>query len=162
MSKAVTIGAEHKTTFTNIDNFDGLSSSIRDGNDIYHYTNAFVRFRLFGGRYDEEVTKPLPPVIEFRQPNVPRLTVGKANYIIQAKIKNVADKQNVVFIQNGATITNFTFNPRSELFSANVTLVEGQNNFVLTGKNQYGTDTETTIIIYKPQLIQPPVVTFTL
>ena len=161
VSKAVTIGAEHKTTFTNIDNFDGLSSSIRDGNDIYHYTNAFVRFRLFGGRYDEEVTKPLPPVIEFRQPNVPRLTVGKANYIIQAKIKNVADKQNVVFIQNGATITNFTFNPRSELFSANVTLVEGQNNFVLTGKNQYGTDTETTIIIYKPQLIQPPVVTFT-
>ena len=161
VSKAVTIGAEHKTTFTNIDNFDGLSSSIRDGNDIYHYTNAFVRFRLFGGRYDEEVTKPLPPVIEFRQPNVPRLTVGKANYIIQAKIKNVADKQNVVFIQNGATITNFTFNPRSELFSANVTLVEGQNNFVLTGNNQYGTDTETTIIIYKPQLIQPPVVTFT-
>ncbi len=161
VSKAVTIGAEHKTTFTNIDNFDGLSSSIRDGNDIYHYTNAFVRFRLFGGRYDEEVTKPLPPVIEFRQPNVPRLTVGKANYIIQAKIKNVADKQNVVFIQNGATIMNFTFNPRSELFSANVTLVEGQNNFVLTGNNQYGTDTETTIIIYKPQLIQPSVVTFT-
>ncbi|MDG2463713.1 MAG: hypothetical protein P8M61_01370 [Crocinitomicaceae bacterium] len=161
VSKTITIGAEHKTTFTNIDNFDGLSSSIRDGNDIYHYTNAFVRFRLFGGRYDEEVTKPLPPVIEFRQPNVPRLTVGKANYIIQAKIKNVADKQNVVFIQNGATITNFTFNPRSELFSANVTLVEGQNNFVLTGNNQYGTDTETTIIIYKPQLIQPPVVTFT-
>ena len=165
VSKAVTIGAEHKTTFTNIDNFDGLTSSIKEGNDIYHYTNAFIRFRLFGGRDRTDVVndakdEALPPIIQYTQPRTSGLTVSNPNYIIQAKIKNVLNKENVIFVQNGATISNFTFNPRSDLFSANVTLVEGQNNFVLTGNNQYGTDTKTTIIIYKPQLIPPPVVTF--
>lgn len=168
VAKAVTIGAEHKTTFTNIDDFDGFIAQGKYKNDIYHYTNAFIRFRLFGGRDREEVYTPtpqpveerLPPTVQFTQPSISGTEVSNPNYYVQAKIKNVFDKDNVIFTLNGTRVTNFTYNTRSDLFASNIALVEGQNTLILTGNNQYGTDTKTTIIIYKRELILPPVVNF--
>ncbi len=165
VGRAVTIGMEHKTTFTNIDDFDGFKSNSKSGNDIYHYTNAFIRFRLFGGSKKEEVVNQpkdenQPPIVQFTQPNSTGQVVNNPNYTIQANIKNVFDRQNVVSVQNGTNNTNFSYNPKTDLFAANVILVEGQNNFVLTGNNQYGTDTKSIVIIYKPEVIQPPVVRY--
>ncbi len=165
VGRAVTIGVEHKTTWTNIDHFDGFEDVSKRKNDIYHYTNAYIQFRLFGGRHDEQVqTDPVnenvPPVVIYTQPSTAGTIVSNPNYTIQAKISNVFDKGNVFFVHNGNAVSNFAYNTKSDLFAANVTLVEGENTFVLTGNNQYGTDSKTTLIIYKPEVILPPVVNF--
>jgi hypothetical protein len=164
VAKAITIGVEHKTTITNVDDFDGVVKNGTRENDIYHYTNAFIRFRLFGRSKDEVVVDPkneyLPPVVEYTQPNVSGTVVNNPNYTVQGRIKNVFDKENVIFTMGGVRMDNFSYNTKSDLFAANVTLVEGQNTLILTGNNQYGTDTKTTIIIYKPEVILPPVVSF--
>ncbi|MFM7724942.1 MAG: hypothetical protein ACKO7O_09145, partial [Bacteroidota bacterium] len=41
-----TIGIEHKTTFTGIDDWDGVISSNRVKNDWYHYTSVYFQFRF--------------------------------------------------------------------------------------------------------------------
>lgn len=165
VAKAVTIGVEHKTTFTNVDDFDGFLINGKRENDIYHYTNAFIRFRLFGrSREEAVVTNPKneydPPLVEFTQPFSSGTIVSNPNYYVQGEVKNVYDKDNVIFTMNGVRINNFNYNTKSDLFAANVRLIEGQNTLILTGNNQYGTDTKTTIIIYKPEVVLPPVVSF--
>ncbi len=164
IGKAVTIGVEHKTTVTRTDAFDGYIADGKHENDIYHYTNAFIRFRLFGNSRSDVSTNPkdenMPPVVQFTQPSISGTEVANPNYYVQGNIKNVFDKANVSFSLNGINVTNYTYNTKSDLFASNVTLVEGPNTLVLTGTNQYGADSKTTIIIYKPELVRPPVVSF--
>jgi len=172
VGKAVTIGLEHKTTFAQIDRFDGFISEGKYKQDIYHYTSAYIQFRLFG-RNDsrqENRTNPInppvtqnenmPPIVTYSQPSDSGTEVSNPNYIIQANITNVFDKENVTFTQNGVYHGDFIYNTKTDLFSSNVVLEFGQNIFVLNGSNQYGYDTKTTIIIYKRELETPPVVTF--
>jgi len=172
VEKDVTIGLEHKTTFAQIDHFDGFISEGKYKQDIYHYTSAYIQFRLFGGdrNKDNNNTRPtnptvtqnenMPPVVTYTQPNVSGTEVTNPNYIIQANITNVFDKENVIFTQNGVFHGNFVYNTKTDLFSSNVMLEFGQNIFVLNASNQYGHDTKTTIIIYKREVETPPVVTF--
>ncbi len=160
VGKAVTIGLEHKTTVTRTDAFDGYIADSKYENDIYHYTNAYIQFRLFGRYRDEVKQENLPPDVKFTQPDVSGTTVSNPNYYVQARIKHVFDRENVMFTFNGVNTSGFTYNTNSDLFAANVTLVEGSNTLILSGTNQFGIDSETTVIIYKPELILPPVVSF--
>jgi hypothetical protein len=171
VGKAVTIGLEHKTSFAQMDRFDGFNSPGKYKQDIFHYTSAYIQIRLFGknSTRDDNVTptptptvqnENMPPVVTYTQPATSGLEVANPNYIIQANITNVFDKENVTFTQNGTYKGDFVYNTKSDLFSANVVLQPGQNIFELTGSNQYGTDTKTTIIIYKREVETPPVVSF--
>lgn len=172
VAKAITIGIEHKTTFAQIDRFDGFNSPGKYNQDIYHYTSAYIQFRLFGhNRYEDRskanptpnpvaTNENMPPVVTFTQPSVSGTEVTNPNYIIQANITNIFDKENVTFTHNGRYNGNFMYYPKSDLFSSNVVLEFGQNIFEITGSNQFGSDTKTTIIIYKRETETPPVVTF--
>jgi large repetitive protein len=172
VGKAVTIGLEHLTTFTNYDQFDGFSKDSKYKQDLYHYTSAYIQFRLFGHNRDNYEPTPsptttststnqnMPPVVTYTQPRTSGTEVSNPNYIIQANITNVFDKENVTFTQNGVYNGSFLYNVNSDLFSCNVVLQPGQNLFELTGSNQYGTDTKTMIVIYKREVETPPVVSY--
>ena len=55
------IGLEHKTTFTRGDQFDGyVSETPMLENDLYHYTSAFIRFRLGGSGNTSRPPRPNP------------------------------------------------------------------------------------------------------
>lgn len=177
VGKRFSIGLEHKTTFTLLDNFDGYENSTSKYKDIFHYTSAYMRFQIRDHRvvkeddntlgnvnnYDNDNTTTntnVPPVVDFRNPATSGTTVNSPSYVIKADIRNVAGSNNVIFRQNGNYITNFTFNPSTQKFESSVTLQPGQNIFELTGTNNYGSDQETTIIIYNREQQNPPVVTY--
>jgi hypothetical protein len=170
------IGLEHKTTFTLDDNFDGyVNPTGKRANDIYHYTSAYLRFHIKDhakyvepvdnslgqvNNYDQNTQTNVPPIVDFRSPNVSGTTVSYPTYVIKADVKNVSSANNVVFRQNGNYISNFTFNPSTQQFESTVTLNPGQNIFELTGTNTFGSDMEQTIIIYNREQQNPPVVTY--
>ncbi len=179
VSPRFSLGLEHKTTFTRIDNFDGfVDASSKWPNDIYHYTSFYLRFQMKNRRnyvddnpnslhnlpnYENQTSQGAnqPPVVNFTNPSVSGTTVSQPNFTIRAEVKYVDGKQNITFKQNGLNSQNFTYNPTTDALESNVILVPGQNVYEITGVNAAGTDFESTIIIYnKVNEIAPPVVTF--
>lgn len=172
------LGLEHKTTFTRIDDFDGfVNGGSKHPNDLYHYTSFYLRFQVKKRRpssnentlhnvpnYDDNITQK--PVVNFTNPSVSGTTVNQPNFIIRADVNFVFGKDDIQFRQNGNLITNFSYNASTDRLESNVVLNPGQNVFEIIGTNQYGSDQESTIIIYnrevQPQIVeQLPVVNFT-
>lgn len=173
LGKRASFGLEHKTYFSRVDDFDGyVNSSGTRPNDIFHYTSAYLRFqvRAYNPEYidntvnnnNNNITTPVnvPPIVDFIAPANSGTTVNSAQYIIKGKIQHVSSPNKVVFRQNGNYVSNFQFNPSTQMFSVAVTLQPGQNIFELSGTNDFGTDQEQTIINYQ-ELRTPPVVTYT-
>lgn len=177
VGKGVSLGIEHKTTFTMADNFDGhVQAKGKYANDWYHYTSFYLKFHI-RSHYDHTtyqdtvrqpvVTNPIveepvrtPPIVNIINPSVSGTTVNSSNYVIKGKIQHVKSSSNVVFRQNGNYVTNFTFNPSTQEFQSIVTLVAGQNTFELTGTNDFGSDMDQTVINYVRETPTPPVVTY--
>ncbi len=166
------VGFEHKTTFTRMDDFDGLvnqNSIIK--NDWYHYSSLYLRFYVKPSKKNRtNSTAPphsnnqvidqnddmQPPRVNFTSPYKPGTTTNISTHGVRADIKNVYDGQDVTFSHNGRESSNFKFNPSTRTFEAQVTLREGENTFEVTGRNVYGTDRQTTTLIYqKPDPVAP-------
>lgn len=180
IGKRVSIGIEHKTTFTMRDEWDGLIKNSQYKQDLYHYSGGYIRFQIRGGEREERThqthtpdpvtTNPNPinptptpenrqlPIVTYTNPSTSGTVVNSPNYTIRAEIKYVDGRNNISFKQDGQINTNFSFSNGTQLAS-NVILHEGNNVFVTTGTNQFGTDSEETIIIYKKQTGIPPIVT---
>lgn len=170
------VGFEHKTTFTRADDFDGLvnqNSIIK--NDLYHYSSIYLRFYVKPGKkHRTNPTAPThtnnqvinrnddmqPPRVNFTSPFKPGTTTNVSTYGVRGDITNVYDAQDVTFSHNGRESSNFKFNPSTRAFEAQVTLNEGENTFEVTGRNVYGTDRQSTTVIYKKPDPVPPIVTF--
>ncbi|BDS09704.1 beta strand repeat-containing protein [Aureispira anguillae] len=105
--------------------------------------------------YKEPVQEPS---VVITSPSQNPLTVQNASINILATIKNVSTRNDVSFSVNGQNNSNFSFSGTS--FSANnIRLNTGNNTFVISGQNETGQATATTVVIYRPAL--PPVVTIT-
>ena len=176
ISKRVSIGIEHKTTFTLIDDFDGVVSASKY-NDIYHYTGGYIKFRLRSGseshRIEEEkiVVPPTPistvpttpqlPVVKFVNPSASGQIVSSAAYSILADINFVDGRNNIIFKQEGVENGNFTYNASTDRLESSVILKLGENVFEIKGTNTFGSDIKSTIVIYKRNEGTPPIVTIT-
>ena len=109
--------------------------------------------------YRPVVTKN-PPVVTITNPNRNPYTTANATATINATILNVIGTNNVTYTVNGRTSSQFSF--RGNSFSSNLNLVEGNNTISITGRNQDGQDTKSTLIIYRPRVVEPaPIVTIT-
>lgn len=176
----ISFGIEHRTTFTLTDYYDGTVVNEIDFadnyNDLYHYTNLYLKWYIKDRHRNEEyVEDPKPeendlvedvnkvylPIVDFTQPASTPTTVSSPNYQLRAKIQYVAGKENVRFNQNGQNSRSFNYNPNTDLFSASVQLIPGQNTFTLQGTNEEGADQETIIINYERDVKTPPTVEIT-
>lgn len=171
------LGLEHKTTFTRIDNFDGyVNQNSKIKNDLYHYTSFYLRFQIRKHRVKTDDPNSLgnlpnyedngnqtatPPVVNFTNPRASGTNVTQPNFTIRADVKNVDSQNNITFRQNGFTSTNFSYNATTDRLESNVTLAPGQNIFEIVATNNAGTDQKTTIIVYNRDTQVPPIVTFT-
>ncbi|MGB0862715.1 MAG: hypothetical protein ACPGXZ_07335 [Saprospiraceae bacterium] len=117
--------------------------------------------------FEEEVITPPtvnPPKVTVTRPRSNTATVTNNRYEIVATIRNVNSKNQVGFKMNGRNISAFSYNSRTDKFTANVTLEEGANVFEITGSNSAGRDADGGNIIYKkntPPAVQPPTVQIT-
>ncbi|MBU2019441.1 MAG: hypothetical protein KJ941_07340 [Bacteroidetes bacterium] len=169
LGRSTTIGLEHKTTFTGIDDFDGVVKSGKYAQDLYHYTNFYVQFRFGRDKYRAEENDNQAPEVNFTSPLTSFKEIRDSVLLIQAEVKHVFSKENLTFIQNNQANTVFGFNEKTDRFTAQVDLVPGQNVFILIGFNQYGQDSDTLIVDYKKASVNntngsstrtPPVVTY--
>ena len=161
VGKRVTIGLEHKTTFTLADDFDGYAADGKYKQDLYHYTSAFINFRFRrGGRgggstggngvgnidnYNNNtnnLTGCNPPVVTYIQPASVGLNVNTMTYTVIADVKDVIGKENITVKHNGLNTLNFTYNPTTDRLEAQVVLTPGSNNFEIYATNTCGSDTE--------------------
>ena len=168
------MGIEHKTTFTGLDNFDGVvnqNSVIK--NDWYHYTSLYMRFSIKASKKHRTNTtntsnnyapngndQMQPPRVVFTNPSSPGTTTNIVSYPVRADIFDVFDRQDVTFTFNGNKMNAFTFNPSTRKFESLVSLKEGENTLEISGRNVYGFDNQTTTIIYKKPDPVPPIVSF--
>jgi len=102
-----------------------------------------------------------PPVVTYNNPAASPTTVQNPNFNVIATILNVDNSNQVTMTLNGAAVAGVSFSSSNHVANANITLQVGTNIVTTTGTNAYGTDSESTTIIYNPQqTVQPPVVYF--
>jgi len=170
VAKRVSLGIEHKTTFTQDDIFDGVVKEGKYLQDMYHYTSAYIRFQIRSRRYEEyQETTPekviveeevftQPPIVNLTNPRNTTSTTSNQNYTISSSILYVRGKENIRFQQNEREINTFSYSLSSKMFSRKVVLKEGENNFMIKGTNEYGADSVVFSIIYeKPEGVPPTV-----
>ncbi|MEO1714035.1 MAG: hypothetical protein AAFU60_11950, partial [Bacteroidota bacterium] len=106
--------------------------------------------------------KAQPPIITMQYPTAPE-TTKDPNQTIRARIQYVSSKQDIDFYFNGNRLTNFSFNPGTEAFSAPVKLEPGNNSLQITARNKDGQDFASGSIQLIQEVVQkqPPVVTIT-
>ena len=161
VGKRVTLGLEHKTTFTLTDDFDGYAAEGKYKQDLYHYTSAFINFRFRRGvrgggssgatgvgnidNYNSNtnnLTGCNSPVITYMQPSSAGMNVNAMTYSVVADIKDVLGKENITFKHNGVNSLNFTYNPTTDRLEAQVILTPGSNMFEIYATNTCGSDNE--------------------
>ena len=168
VGKRVTLGLEHKTTFTLTDDFDGYAAEGKYKQDLYHYTSAFINFRFRRGvrgggssgatgvgnidNYNSNtnnLTGCNSPVITYMQPSSAGMNVNAMTYSIVADIKEVLGKENITFKHNGVNSLNFTYNPTTDRLEAQVILTPGSNMFEIYATNTCGSDNEGMSVNYQ-------------
>ena len=148
------IGLEHKTTFTRGDQFDGyVSEAPRLENDLYHYTSAFVRFRL-GGANNTRPSQPAPkppasasdftscpsPVVDILNANNTSSSAG--TLIINAKLTHVNSVSQIKLTDKNNMALPFDYDATTNNVTATVSLVLGNNTFTLEATTNCGSDVE--------------------
>jgi len=107
-----------------------------------------------------ELNQNRPPVVTYQNPAASPTTVQNPTFALAATVTNVTQQNQVTMTNNGQPVS-FTFNASNGAVTANLNLVVGTNIVTTTGTNPYGSDQESTTIIYQPvQSVQPPVVYF--
>jgi PKD repeat protein len=95
-----------------------------------------------------------PPSIQVTNPAQNNQTVQQPAFTVTANISNVANNQGISCLFNGMPMSSFVF--ANGEFSANVNLIPGTNNIVLTAVNTCGTDTETIAVNYSAPVDNTP------
>ncbi len=165
IGKRVSLGLEHKTTFTRGDDFDGfVSTTPRLKNDLYHYTSLYLNFR-FRTRGNGNTTSPTDgtnstgninnfntncplPVITFNSQN--NQVVNFAQYRLDASVTELQNAQNVTIYNNLNQVVPSNYNTLTKRVTADLVLVEGVNTITIKAQNNCGTDTKTFTITYNP------------
>ena len=164
------LGIEHKSTFTRKDDWDGFENAEPGlwgrSNDIYHYTNGFLRFHLRGRRTNNStttnnntVTNCPDPIIELQRPNNSGTTVQDQIYAFRARVENINSIQNVRVRVNGVESNNFFYSTTTRMLEGSLVLNQGPNQIQVVATNSCGTDSETIAINY--EACRAPIVRFT-
>ena len=149
------IGLEHKTTFTRGDQFDGYVSEVpRLENDLYHYTSAFIRFRL-GGSSRAPRPAPKPPTSSNNSSgftscpspvvnilNTNNTSTSQGTLTIEAQLKNVSAVSEIKLTDMNQMPLPFDYDSFTNKVTATVMLVPGNNTFFLNAKTSCGSDIE--------------------
>ena len=171
VGKRVSIGIEHKTTFTLADNFDGyISTSPRIKNDRYHYTSFYIQFRFRTNESTNSTNETTntntsnninnyntacpKPVITVSQNTV---TGINNSYLLEATITNVNNANEItVSNQNGVNIP-FNYIINQNKLQATVSLMPGANTFTITAQNNCGKEVKSITVNYNP-CINPTII----
>ncbi len=88
--------------------------------------------------YREPIVVKNPPQITFVQPNRASSSTTQPTAAIEAVVKNVSSKNNIVLSENGSRRYDFTFDTKTGRLFTNVNLLLGNNEIAIRATNQDG------------------------
>lgn len=91
-----------------------------------------------------------PPIVNITKPSSNPFMTSSENETIIADVFNVNSISGVTATFNGVSISNFSFDPSTNKFTFNATLIAGSNSLTITGTNSAGVASKTQTIIYTP------------
>ncbi len=91
---------------------------------------------------------PQPPRVRITSP-ANQSTTDRNTADVRASVENVADRNSVSLLINGARTTNFSFDPRNRELSASATLIEGNNTIRVEVTNRDGTSSDEVNVRYR-------------
>jgi hypothetical protein len=94
-----------------------------------------------------------PPQITITTPGANKFTSTESNSDVFATILNVPGPQNISVKLNGQPFSTFSYNPMDKVFGMNAALITGTNTVDIYATNDFGQDTKTQILIYKPAAV---------
>lgn len=108
-----------------------------------------------------EQPKQPAPIVNITNPGSNPYSAATRTFDFAASILNLTQVNQASVQVNGASVTNFNFDPRTGQLSLPLNLNLGSNVVTVTGTNETGTDSKTTNIIYDPRAnLQAPEVYF--
>jgi len=161
ITKRISLGVEHKITWSNSDLLDGQQwdkNNIKTlDDDIYHYTVLGIKF-LLGGGADDEPEKKKPDIIkteDSRKPNIYITTPTTNPYnsadcrvYISGSVTNLTSVEQLVIKENNVILknTDYFFRPETGSFKIERN-VEGNVEYQLIATNAYGIANKTQQIL---------------
>jgi len=112
-------------------------------------------------RYREPLPDPVrPPSVRITEPNRAAVTTYDARVRIAAIIRNVNSRSNIIFAVNGRRSNNFNFDRRNGRLTANVNLLNGNNEILIRADNRDGQDEQRVAIRRLEEIVvqNPPIV----
>jgi large repetitive protein len=185
LGKHASLGFEYKVTLPFDDLLDGkqwTNNNTKTGtNDYYHYASGYLRFYL-GGRNrstgvdtirrnnttgnnnpDNFTASGNPPqvIIGFPAANPSPYPWNQQNIVVTGSVTNISYQSSIRVKLNGATHSNFTWDPNSKSISVNAMLIPGINTLEIRATNKFGADSKTVSINYTgPDMRPMPMVSF--
>jgi large repetitive protein len=176
LSRSLTVGFEFKTNFylteqnslvsINLDN-RAISGSGLDRNS---YISLGFRWNFGGGSNDhtqshqQDRIQPYPnpnttrtntqsipvsspsPTVHITDPPADTYHTASYNHTLRATVHHVSGPENISFYQDGFPNNRFTYNRTTNIFTANISLREGENNIRIKAANQTATAEDVVII----------------
>jgi hypothetical protein len=152
------LGVEHKSTFTRKDDWDGFEDATPGlwgrSNDIYHYTNGFLRFHLRASdavrnNTTNNIVNCEEPEIALQRPSASGTTVQDQIYAFRARVEHINSIQNITVRVNGVESNNFFYSTTTRTLEGSLVLTQGANQIQVVATNSCGTDMETVVINYE-------------
>jgi large repetitive protein len=157
------IGVGHRVNWTFRDDFDGVIRG--NGNNIHHYANLFLHFKLneTGNTRNHPIRNPDPqpnpvvqrPIVDITVPGTSPFTTSSGTTRIACTIRNVETRSGVMMYVNNVAVDNFSFSPSTDVLDAFVSLNMGANTVRITGTNASGSAEDQVTIIYQQNVITP-------
>ena len=153
------IGIEHKTTFTGMDDWDGVVSSNRIKNDWYHYTSGYMQFRFKARdkdpKPDEQVntvnninnftTNCIAPTLSIRDKQFTS-TLSTASFTLGTT--QIGQSNQLTVKDQQGNLVPFTFNSTTRELTVSTALKPGVNTFTVYAQNECGSTSEMIQITY--------------
>ena len=105
---------------------------------------------------EDAIVEVEAPNVHFINPSTPSIKVDERGISVQAQVKNVSPNLNITFAVNGRPYEDFSFNPDTGLFQADLQkLRKGENEIRILASNEGGNSQDRATLIYEER---PPAV----
>ncbi len=101
------------------------------------------------------------PTVDIINPPYDNFRTDDERFVVKATIRNIYDKRDIRFTVDGRDYHNYTFDSRTNNFTAAINLDEGRNEVRIEARNGIGRDAEEATIIFEKRFQQAPEVDIT-
>ena len=164
ITPVLSIGFEHRVTFTLADKFDGVEKVGTEflqwgNNDKYHYSSINFRWNIFkGNNSTSKRNKDCKPYVKIAKPKY--TTVSTQTIEIKTRVSKIQSNYDVILSLNDSTVQT-TYSTSTDYVTGTVKLIEGINHIYFFASNDCGENADSLTLIYNPTYCPKPLIEIT-